>query len=421
MQKMLILPILFCVLACQKEAQQQPTSPAPSNPEPKAKILWQYPIHPDTLRYITQPQILLQGNPLYATNLIYPSASLTSFTPQGGAPQWVFNGFIESETSIFDFQICQINNQVFVANFDYVHAIDANTGTLDWYEQVADPTAGSDVRLSAFGDYVYSRRWTGTVPTQNSNTLVRIHRATGRVDSLFTVPVGGDGYYDNIFPPAFWINPQGDTILIWRNSEPYITGGDPPIPPGLHHTESHLNAWNLRTRQPEWEIKHFAVHGISAPKMATIDDNYAYVIGQGEVYCIDLLAGQVKWMRQLTHILSYALMIYEDKVIVKANGEGMWALDKTTGDVKWYNSKADGQANRFDYCDDVIYYTGQGTGMLYAINANTGATLWSEFTPNRGAKHESNTWGDGNAIIDRERKILYTADRYYFIAIDLSK
>jgi outer membrane protein assembly factor BamB len=421
MKKMMFLSIVVLFLACQKEVPPQPTYPPPPTPQPNVKVLWQYPIHPDTLRFMANPQVLMDDRVVFATHLSQPSAKLTAFHPESGTPQWVYDGFVETIAFIELYNIDHVNNQIYVANWDYIHAIDGNTGTLKWYEHVSNPNTSSDVHLSAFGDYVYSQRDTGPIPQQISNTLVRIHSTTQQVDSLFTIAPSGDGYYDNIAPPSFWINPQGDTVLIWRNSEPFITGGNPPIPAGLHHTESHLSAWNLRTRQEEWSIKHYAIHGVSGSMPVVVDGNYAYHIGKGEVYCFDLLSGQVKWMRELTNILSKSLMIYNDMVIVKANGSGMWALDKATGAIKWFNSTADGQANRFDYCDEVIYYTGQGTGMLYAINANTGATLWSEFTPNRGAKHSDNTWGDGNAIIDRERKILYTADRYYFMAIDLSK
>jgi outer membrane protein assembly factor BamB len=421
MKKIPLLLLVILFLACQKEDYKLPRTPEEPAPESKAKVLWQYPLHKDTIEFFAEPHMVINDRIIFATHYMNPSSRLTAFNPEGGDPQWVYDGFEDPIAFLELYRIDHVDDRIFVADWDYVYAIDGNSGTLNWYEQVSGPDISSEIRVSAFGDYVYSSRVTGTVPTHNSSTLVRIHNTTKQVDTLFSIAPSGDGYYDNIKPPAFWINPAGDTVLIWNNSEPFITGGTIPIPPGMHNVESHLTAWNLRTRQVEWQINNYAIHGISSTRPPTIDGNFAYHIGKGELYCIDLLEGKIKWTRELSQFLSKTEpLIYNNLVIVKANGVGMWGLDKTNGAIIWKNSEADGQANRLDYCDDVVYFTGQGTGLLYAINAVTGATEWKERTPSR-KKIGDATWGDGNVVIDRERKILYTADRFFFMAIDISK
>ena len=105
-------------------------------------------------------------------------------------------------------------------------------------------------------------------------------------------------------------------------------------------------------------------------------------------------------------------------IILHGDDHGIWALNKSDGAIIWYNNNSIGTVVQMRYFDGVVYYISVGSGLLYAINAETGATIWAEYSRN---KKPNATFGLSSVVIDPERRVLYTADSYYMMCIKLPK
>ncbi len=98
----------------------------------------------------------------------------------------------------------------------------------------------------------------------------------------------------------------------------------------------------------------------------------------------------------------------------------MWGLNKYTGEQMWYNKDTDGNVWKLILFDGIVYCTSSGYGRLYAVNAETGATIWKEFSPNAShPKTRNASFADAGVAIDPERRLLYTADGFYIMCIKL--
>ena len=84
--------------------------------------------------------------------------------------------------------------------------------------------------------------------------------------------------------------------------------------------------------------------------------------------------------------------------------------------IVWYNNNSTGTVVQMRYFDGVVYYVSVGSGLLYAINAETGATIWAEYSRN---KKPHVTFAFSSVIIDPVRRYLYTADSYFMMCVKL--
>ena len=81
---------------------------------------------------------------------------------------------------------------------------------------------------------------------------------------------------------------------------------------------------------------------------------------------------------------------------------------------------SDGNTWELTLFDGIVYCTSSGYGRLYAVNAETGATIWKEQSPNRKNPKTGNaSFASAGVAIDPERRLLYTADKYYVMCIKL--
>ncbi len=109
-----------------------------------------------------------------------------------------------------------------------------------------------------------------------------------------------------------------------------------------------------------------------------------------------------------------------DILVVQAGQVGMYGLNKYTGTQVWYNKDTDANTWELILFDGIVYCTSSGYGRLYAVNAETGATIWKEQSPNRKNPKTGNaSFADAGVAIDPERRLLYTADKYYVMCIKL--
>lgn len=417
------MPIFLCLFSlwsCQKE--MIPTPPPPPPPDTivtKLKILWQVPITSDTSgEYTTSPECIVNGNIVFSTNFANPSAFVTMLNGETGQRLWKFDDFIKPIDGFTRYQIFGLNDKVIVDNWHRTYCLGAQNGQLDWSIEI-DDAGGGEPQSTTIGDYIYKANYTGEKPGSRSESVVRAHYLQGKWDTLLTI-TAEDSFYLNIKPPTLWVNPQGDSILIIRDNGLRDVLATPWE--GRYNLVN-LYAWNMRTREYEWQIKDFQDSRTVSFHPPIIEGDRLYLLTLGKLSCLDLPTGNVIWTMELpqnTMSVGSGLVKHNDFLIGQGSNNGMRAVDKNGANIRWTNLQTIGSATQLTYFDGVVYYTSTGSSTLWAVNAQNGEIIWNEFSPNAYSPRTKNAGFDfADVVIDPVRRVLYTADRYYMMCIKL--
>lgn len=411
MQKIMIFHLLFifnlAIFGCQKEPIPEPEPPKPTTP--KLDVLWQQPVSQDTLEHYINVHFAQGGQVLYCTNLSSPTATIQARNGENGSLKWIYNSF-EFPVSSFNLfsELFVYDEKVIVEDDGDVYCIDYLSGQRLWYKKGFSSPLGSN----KIDNELYTVQTTGSYPNTTSSSLVRC-----KIEGFFE---GWDTVYTRLavpdsFPifntPVCWVNPQGDSILVFEDFQGY--NGSPS---SAGRGKSYLTALNLRTRQVAWRYDGFKGSYIAPP---WVDGDRLYVTGSS-VYCIDLNTGSLLWQKPIEGGADGSLVTHNDILVVQGGQTGMWGLNKYTGDQIWYNKDTDGNVWELILFDGIVYCTSSGYGRIYAVNAETGATIWKEQSPNRKNPKTGNaSFANAGVAIDPERRLLYTADKYYVMCIKL--
>jgi outer membrane protein assembly factor BamB len=112
-----------------------------------------------------------------------------------------------------------------------------------------------------------------------------------------------------------------------------------------------------------------------------IDDNQVYFSVGNYVICCNLQDGKEIWKHKFqSGFLTSGIAVMENLLIANTDDSGIYALNPLTGKIVWQNENGGASSTLF-YMDGVIYFTGGGNGLLYAINAKSGQLLWKIQAP----------------------------------------
>lgn len=393
------------LIGCKKEPIPEPEPPV----TPKLNILWQKPVSQDTLEYYINVHASHAGDVLYCTNLSSPTATIQVRNGQDGALKWIFNTF-ESPVSTFNLfsDLFISEGDVIIEENGDVYCINYHTGEKLWYYEGLHSPLGS----SKISDNLYTIQTTGNYPNTTSSSLVRtkIQNDFSGWDTLYTRNAVPDSF-PSIDIPVLWVDTQGDSIVVFEDVDIYNGSAS-----SEGRFRSYLTALNLRTRQVVWQYPDFKGYYLAPP---LVDGDRLYVTG-GSVFCFDLNTGSLLWEKPIDGGADGSLVAHKDILVVQGGQTGMWGLNKYTGEQVWYNKDTDGNVWELTLFDGIVYCTSSGYGRLYAVNAETGATIWKEFSPNAShPKTRNASFADAGVAIDPERRLLYTADGFYIMCIKL--
>jgi len=395
--------------SCQKDSLQ-PYEPPPVTP-PKLDVLWQKPLTPDTGRYTGDAQFINNGGIVYSINFISPSGTVNKRNGNTGELIWSFGAFDRPASFNPSEQVFNVLGNTLVNVQDFTYFLDIS-GNLVWKKDVREKNGSSFYFSQLIGDYLYTIHYEGNNPAIKSSSIVRTHYLSGEWDTLVTIPQVDNRFGQFIRAPTLWVNPQGDSVLILRINELSNVLG--------LRNRFNIRAWNMRTKQFEWELKDFIPEGNPGVYQPVVSDNRLYINGPNAVYCINLETGSMLWEKPFKFIQSSSIIEHKNSIIFCGDSEGMWSLNKTDGSQNWYNADVIGAAYQLFYFDGVVYQTSSGSGRLYAVDAETGATIWKERSPNRQyAKTDDASFSYQGVAFDPINRVLFTCDHYYIMCIRL--
>ncbi len=118
---------------------------------------------------------------------------------------------------------------------------------------------------------------------------------------------------------------------------------------------------------------------------AVVHDETIYVSsGDRSLYALDKNRGLLRWQRRLAPTGYYPATIADDVLYLNAIGDGAYALSGEDGAVLWHQLLGNGPGASFTFTPSVVLdgavYLGRidnrGWGVLYALDARTGAECW---------------------------------------------
>ena len=350
------------------------------------------------------------GDVVFYTSWTLPSAQVAKADGQTGDVIWRYNAYADG---FLGQQVMSVGDGVVIHNWRYVDILNSN-GVLLWKNKIEEP-GGALPRTNVIGDHFYSSHFSGPLPYCTSMSIVRSHYSQLSWDTLVTIHTENDGFFVTLEPPTLWMNPQGDSVLIIRDGGVRASGGA-----NNGKNRASLYAFNLRTRQFDWVKKDIDVGGAISKAQPLIEGDKMYINGVRTLHCFDLNTGNTIWQKEFPEaIMDGNITVYKNTLMVPSTQIGMWGVDKQTGSILWYNKDVDGNVLQVVQFDGVVYCTSTGYARLYAVNAETGATIWKERSPNRNSRHPNASFAYAGIAIDTVNRKLYTADKYYLMCIAL--
>ena len=218
---------------------------------------------------------------------------------------------------------------------------------------------------------------------------------------------------DGIYPDKGLLKewPESGPEMLWHYDEigkgfssPVFTNGNIYIS-GMIDTSGYIFVLNqdgeLLNRYyygPEYHISYPGSR--SSP---TIAGDLLYILnGYGEVFCMDLSNGTIKWSKDLFNdfdgrntqwAITETLVVDGDRIYCTPGGvkSNMVALNRFSGDLIW-ESRGDGNVSAYctpllvEFPNGKILFTHTENNIL-AVNAKTGKKLWSRPYKNRLGIH----------------------------------
>ncbi len=423
MKYMLSVLILLSLLGCKKEIPFTPSKcfycPVDT---PKYQVIWQVPIFKDTNSTTSTFPFLFQNTVLIPHDPETPkdNSVVSAFDKNTGKFNYEWNGYNLLKTANAGDQtlVSQIKDKMILKTSEKeIYIIDFRTGQTIWSSTI---TQGSGFpRISSFGDYIYHVRHDNG---QKENFLLRTSVKANSWDTIYTII--NNSRVSLTEPPTGWINPSGDTLLIFQNRSYEIATNK-----GI----ADLYIYNLTKKRDEFVFLNFDPNGSATSVLPpAIYNNRLYFIGTGIIHCINLLTGKIEWQKDFHDSFSSgSLVVAEEKLFVKTDNEMLYAVNLTDGGIIW-QSKSDygSSCSRMVYYNGYLYYTGVvSKGGLFVVDASTGALIWNyksinQFdTPLNNYRTKGDTFfgREGGITIDSALNCLYVTDNRYLMCIKLPK
>ncbi len=404
---------LACLFSCESKNGDDQLPPHEIVEEPVAdtlEYLWRMPINDRGYTDISIEPLVFGENVLVSDHIIFEDETLRMLSTEDKNQVWEWHDYFSpsGELGTNKSDHVQWNDWIIVnANTTEKHAIDLNTGETMWQTKVENGSGQS--RIGIFEDHVYYQHESGGV-ADSVIYLVRAEAATGISDTIFTKKKSGD-ILQTFNIPVGYRNAEGEQVLffVYYHSD---------IELGPASTEIYLVAYNVDTETTLFEKGSLDV-GASV-NSAVIYEGKVYLGTLNNYYCIDAVSGEIVWHREMPAGESsmFSAWIVEDgKMIVKTDGDAMYALDAETGNTVW---KIDtGQScSDLTYYSGVVYYGCRINGEIHAIDIETGTDYWGYKPPSNEFQYAMFLVNPG---VDKDKGLIYICDRYYLYCLEAVK
>ncbi|HMX03656.1 MAG TPA: PQQ-binding-like beta-propeller repeat protein [Chitinophagales bacterium] len=387
----------------------------PEDPEPPNELIWQVPLHQDTLGCLaTWPQIY-QNAILCSGEEGWENPVRVFAVDTSGNLMWesnaVFNENCSSISASVGTGAYQYQNMVaMLCNAD-PRVVNIQTGEVMWHYEV--PGSGNhSPYMSGFGDQIFHAYADGPNPYTKSY-IARANIYTGIWDTVFSIEMV-DGYSADLYPPGAWVDNNGDTIICFQNRQ----WRNPP-----YDGKVDLYAYNLTADSLLWMYSDIDPDGNSSVFPPVYADGKVFFRGYFHVYGLDAKTGNLIWTWASPNVANDLLytntLVVDDKVLVKTTGPELFALDPDNGSEIWHTSGFGEIPSELEAFDGMLYFSTEIDGKLNAVNIQNGSLEWTMTSPNHGQPTSSWAYFSRPVTIDPLLRRLYLTDFFYLLCIQL--
>ncbi len=352
----ILLLLIFILFACKKKIEE------PSIVE-IIEPIWQTPL----LDGYNMDPILYNDVIISSYRKGSDGASLIAIDKKNGDIIWEWKDYIEDlPYYIYGKSNKHIYNNVFTFYTETEnYAIDLNTGLSIW-----NNTHESDIRSSSLFDnflFYTLNNWSSTL---FRSSILMMDIEDGDWNEVYEHADSNE--VETIVSPVGFINSQNDTLLIYSSN---------PTQPNYEFKYGDVYCYNKTQDSLSWKIDDLIKNKLLKLKPLYIDNHYVYTRTDNELYCIDVLQGEMEWNKSFEDITGSNYLIYKNLLILSKYNGDIIALNKFTGEEVWlWNEGYYPDSNReLSVYNNRLYF---GSYYLYILNADNGQTMYTFKSPN---------------------------------------
>ena len=315
---------------------------------------------------------------IFSYNLAVPTTSgngskrMTMLNSLNGEEVWHWNDyFIGVDNNLDIHSFCKLSNLITWQKGGRSYCINLSYGSTKWKFQREH---SYNSRLNPYGNSHFFSFSTFTRPDGFDESLAYITDITnGEISDFlsanysyeFVSPYTDNGWIGGI---SFINETSNPDLLLVTYSEP-LPEWKLRMMFGLYNTNT--EEWVYERKQlvePHWNA--------GVQNTPIIYNERVYAAAGNSIVCHDVMTGDQLWRRNFEQDFLFSGFIIEDGMLL-ANCEDTYTyrLDPLTGATIW-RTKGAGTCSRMSYLNGVVYFVGGSTGLLHALDAETGRVLW---------------------------------------------
>ncbi len=383
------------------------------------EIIWQTPLHPDTLYSVT----IYVAPKIYRDRVIFDrrvrrseNQKFVAFNRFTGELVWEWDDYFEfdgskgySKVRLLHAPPVYRDSLMFFTTYTGVFAVGMYSGkTVFKYKEPEQYYGQRDIN-------VYGSKIFHPVSDDSMNIMRMIDYRTGEIREVFRMRREEDGYGKNMYAPGCWVNGAGDTIIVFQSREsrsrPY-------------GARSILFSYNITRDSLMWADTIMGVSSVSQPPY--IEDERVYFLINDVLLCLDAHTAERIWSvdgralegsfgtfngRQILVTEEYMFMCSSNGILVAVEKESghYWYLGDVGGGADYHMTYHDGRVYITDnYALNIvdIFRSRNGSYKLYELKTHN----YNRRTPGR--------FTNGVAI-DGENGYMYITDGFYAMCLTL--
>lgn len=259
------------------------------------------------------------------------------------------------------------------------------------------------------GGVVYIGSDDGYMYALNASSGIQLWNRT--VDVLYGLSVSSPAVVDGVVYFRSWVGVDyaldastGEEI--WNFSDGYSCSS-PAVVNGVFYARSTgaVTALNSSTGSLIWRI---SLSGNGGGSPIVVDDT-VYISESGYVYALNAQDGTLRWSRDLQYLSNTdnSPAVADGILYISCQSDLFYALDAETGASIW-NSTIGPSCHSTAVVSNGIVYVGSGHNGVFALDAKTGAKIWNY--PTSPGMYSSVAVAGGNVYLAGNDGVMYALD-----------
>ncbi len=328
--------------------------------------VWEYNYNVGLTRVI-QPiideELVIYASASEKKNDLSANQKLIALDKENGKVEWEWEDHFSSSFQNFKAHSLKpiFNGRVALTIGGRNFCIDLITGETIWKNINENSTSNSE--LKSIGNILYR---TDISVDDYHERIMEADFSTGKWKPVYEVN-GGDSIRQGLQVPAFYFEPDGDTIMVFSNT--------------LWDNTTNKIIPRLISYNKTQDSTYYDIQLDDDPDVYSAVDWFPEIYGDriylsvdDHMVCCDLYTGEIIWRSYMqANNLASNFLIIDGSIYIHVEGDGiLWCFDAEDGSMIW-RKQSKGNPSFLNYYEGKLIYV--AGGKLWITDANDGATL----------------------------------------------